>query len=228
MGQKVDPGSFRRGITKNQSSVWCVNFKVFGKILEEDFKIREIFKTEFEPLYNKGGLMVTKIEIRRQFKTIIILIHGTNYHRFLYRERGLRRPEKVGDIFLNLELLRAKIEKNLNRPNEVRLEFKPLLNPVAESSIFAQFITELLEKRVRYRQVFKRMGLCFKRFGIKNYKIQISGRLDGADMARSEWIQEGRLPRQTLRASISYSKTIAKTKYGILGVKLWICDKVVS
>jgi len=228
MGQKVDPNSFRLGITKNQSSIWCVNFKVFGKILEEDFKIREIFRTQVEPLYNKQGLIITKIEIKRQFKTIIILIHGTNYHRFLYRERGLRRPPKIKDVFLNLELLQAKIEKNLNRPNEVSLEFKPLLNPSAESSIFAQFITELLEKRVRYRGVFRKMRLCFKRLGIENYKIQISGRLDGADMARSEWIQEGRLPRQTLRASINYSKTAVKTKYGMLGVKLWICNKVIS
>nr|YP_010338782.1 ribosomal protein S3 [Glaucosphaera vacuolata]UNJ18732.1 ribosomal protein S3 [Glaucosphaera vacuolata] len=204
MGQKIHPLGFRLGITQNHKSLWFSNEKLYPLLLQEDYQIRKYL---VEKLENTG---LSKIQIYRKFDQIEIELH-------------VSRPGMIiGKSGMGIDLLKADLNKLLENKKQIRFNIVEIKNPDAEASLIATFITKKLEKRVVFRRVVRQSLLRLQKAKVKGMKIQVSGRLNGAEIARSEWVREGRVPLQTLRADIDYSYKRAYTTYGVLGVKVWL------
>ena len=204
MGQKVNPHGLRVGVIKNWDSRWYVNDKDFGDTLVEDYNLRKLLKKQ---LYAAG---VPKIEIERDASKVRIHIHCA-------------KPGMViGKGGSEIEKLRIQCEKFLGKP--VAINIVEVKNPDLNAQLVAENIAQQLEKRISFRRAMKQsMGRAMRmRFGAKGIKIQCSGRLGGAEIARSEQYHEGTIPLQTLRADIDYGFAEANTTYGIVGVKVWL------
>lgn len=202
MGQKVHPNGFRVGVIKDWDSRWFVNDSAFGDTLVEDYNLRKYLK---KTLYGAG---VPKIEIERTASKIRIHIHCA------------KPGVVIGRNGAEIEKLRANCQKMLGKP--VFINIVEVKNPDMNATLVAENIAAQLEKRISFRRAMKlAMGRAM-RLGAKGIKTQVSGRVGGAEIARTEHYHEGTIPLQTIRADIDYGFAEAHTTYGRLGVKVWI------
>ena len=205
MGQKVHPTGFRLGISTDYSSKWYANSKDYANYLLEDYRIREYLKLELK------NASVSKIVIERPTKEAVINIHTSR--------PGIVIGKKGEDI----EKFRAKISSILNVDKAlVKVNVKEIKKPELDAQLVAEGITQQLERRIMYRRAMKRAVTNTMRLGALGIKVNVAGRLNGAEIARSEWYREGRVPLHTLDAAIDYGFAEALTTYGIIGVKVWI------
>lgn len=204
MGQKTHPLGFRIGITQKHRSSWFAKTKDYPKLLEEDFLIREHIENKLV------SASISKIEIERKVDQVEIKIYTA-------------RPGIVlGRFATGIENIRHDLQKVLTDNKQIRVDVIEITEPDTEARLLADFITQQLEKRIAFRRAVRQAVQRAQRANVKGIKVQVSGRLNGAEIARSEWVREGRVPLQTLRANIDYSYRIAQTTYGVLGVKVWL------
>ena len=204
MGQKTHPSGFRIGITKPHKSFWFANMKGYPLMLEEDHKIRKYIYGKL----NKAS--ISNIKIDRKVDQIEINIHTA-------------RPGIIlGKMGNGIDNLRKETNNELRLKNKIRIYILEISEPDREAILLGLWIAQQLEKRVAFRRVVRQAIQRAQKSNVKGIKIQIAGRLNGAEIARKEWIREGRVPLQTLRADIDYSYTQAQTIYGTLGIKIWI------
>nr|AND48129.1 ribosomal protein S3 [Flatbergium novo-caledoniae] len=213
MGQKMNPLGFRLGVTQNHHSYWFAQPKNYSKLLQEDRKIRnciEIYvRKHIRSSSNYGG--ITRIEIKRKTDLIQVEIH-TGFPALLVESRGR-----------GIEQLKVDVRNLLNfEDRKLHMTLTEIPKPYGEPNIIAEYIALQLESRVAFRRTMKKAIELAKKTDIRGIKIQIAGRLNGAEIARVEWAREGRVPLQTLRARIDYCYYPAQTIYGILGIKIWI------
>ncbi len=201
MGQKVHPTGLRLGIIKTWDSRWYAD-KDYAGFVEEDFKIRKFLK---EKLYHAG---ISKIEIERFSNQIRLRVFAA--------KPGIIIGKKGAEI----ALLKQELDKLLKQ--EVLIDIKEIRRPETNAQLVAENIAQQLERRIAFRRAMKRSVSSAMRFGAKGIKIICSGRLGGAEMARTEWYKEGRIPLHTLRADIDYGFFEAKTTYGTIGIKTFI------
>ncbi len=208
MGQKIHPIGFRLGITKDHKSCWYADSKRYPELLQEDRQIRGyIEKTLNKPGMNAG---ISDIRIERKADQIDLAIHTA------------RPGVVVGRGGSGIEQLRLGLQEELGGQRQIRINVIEVARVDADATLIAEYITQQLERRVSFRRVVRQAIQRAQRAEVKGIKVQVSGRLNGAEIARTEWIREGRVPLHTLRADIDYSYRTAKTTYGILGVKVWV------
>nr|YP_009396648.1 ribosomal protein S3 [Vertebrata australis]ARW65834.1 ribosomal protein S3 [Vertebrata australis] len=204
MGQKTHPSGFRIGITEFHRSSWFSKMQYYPTIIEEDYKIRSYIENKLE----KAG--IAKVNINRKLDQTEINIHTA-------------RPGIIlGKSGSGIEIIRNEVTKKLKISNKIRLNIIEITEPDREAKLLAQWIAQQLEKRIAFRRALRQGIQKAQKANITGIKIQISGRLNGAEIARKEWAREGRVPLQTLKAHIDYSYTQANTIYGILGIKIWL------
>lgn len=202
MGHKVHPYGFRLGVSTQYNSRWYANSKDFKQYLLADLKTRDFLRKEL------ANASVSKIQIDRPAKSARITIHTA------------RPGSVIGKKGEDIEKLRAKLAGVMNVPVHVAVE--EIKKPELDAYLVAESIAQQLTKRVMFRRASKRAATNAMRLGALGIKIMISGRLNGAEIARSEWSREGRVPLHTLRADIDYATAEALTTYGIIGIKVWI------
>lgn len=213
MGQKTHPTGFRIGVNKVHDSTWFTNYSTYNQVLKEDYLIRQFFEKDWRSLYNKAG--IAKLEIRRKINQLELLIHAA-------RPKAISVNNEDDSTFIEL---RNKVQKILSKPKQIRIKVIQIAKTENESLLVARSLADQLEKRVAFRKAIRQTAQRLQKSGIKGFKLQVSGRLNGAEMARVEWVREGRVPLQTLRADISYATYRAYTTYGVLGIKIWIFNK---
>ena len=213
MGQKTHPTGFRIGVNKTHNSSWFANYSVYSNVLKEDYKIREFFEKKFESIYSKAG--ITKLEIQRKVNQLELIIHAA-------RPKAIALDTDKDNFILNLK---DSIKDLVSESKQVRIKVLQVTKSENESSLVARSIGDQLEKRVAFRKAIRQTTQMLQKSGVKGFKIQVSGRLNGAEIARAEWARDGRVPLQTLRADISYATHRANTIYGVLGIKVWIFNK---
>ena len=202
MGQKVHPYGFRLGVATDWTSTWYVESKDYSKYLLTDLKVRDFLKKKL------SQASVSKIQIERPANTARIVIHTAR--------PGIVIGKKGEDI----EVLRKAVSDIMGIPAHINVE--EIRKPELDSYLVAQSVAQQLERRIMFRRAMKRAVSNAMRLGSEGIKINVSGRLNGAEIARSEWYREGRVPLHTLRADIDYGFAEASTTYGIIGVKVWI------
>jgi small subunit ribosomal protein S3 len=203
MGQKVHPIGIRLGITRDWSSKWYANTGRFAEYVHADQMIRSFVKKKL------ADASVSRIHIERPANKVHITIHTAR--------PGIVIGKKGEDI----ERLRAQVMKLMNL-TEVRINIAEIRKPELDAQLVAEGIAQQLERRVMFRRAMKRAVTNTMRIGAQGVKVRVSGRLNGAEIARSEWYREGRVPLHTLRADIDYGFAEARTTYGTIGVKVWI------
>lgn len=205
MGQKIHPVGFRLGITQEHRSRWFADPDRYPEVLEEDYKIRKYVQ---KTLNNAG---ISEVRIERKADQIDLEV------------RTARPGVVVGRGGQGIEQLRVGLQEMLKAGNrQIRINVVEVTRPDADATLIAEYIAQQLERRVSFRRVVRQAIQRAQKAGIEGIKIQVSGRLNGAEIARTEWTREGRVPLHTLRADIDYSYCTAKTIYGILGVKVWV------
>jgi small subunit ribosomal protein S3 len=204
MGQKTHPLGFRLGITQQHRSSWFELKETYSSSLEEDYKIRK----HIESTLSSAG--ISKIEIHRKSDQIELNIHTS------------RPGIIVGKSGSGIEKLKEELSKSLHSSKQLRINVSELTKADSDASLIAEFIAQQLEKRVAFRRATRQAIQKAQRLNVQGIKVQVSGRLNGAEIARSEWVREGRVPLQTLRADIDYSTKRAQTTYGVLGIKVWV------
>ena len=205
MGQKVHPIGIRLGIVKDWSSKWYANTKDFPGYVKQDHEVRTFIKSKFK------DASISKINIERPSKKANITI--------MTARPGIVIGKKGEDI----ENLRAKLALMMNMHiNDLRINISEIRKPELDAQLVADGIAQQLERRVMFRRAMKRAVTSTMRLGAEGIKVKVGGRLNGAEIARSEWYREGRVPLHTLRADIDYGVAEANTTYGIIGVKVWI------
>src|SRR6266404_2915483 len=202
MGQKINPIGFRLAVNRDWTSKWYANSKHFPTILNEDIKVRAYLKKKL------AHASVGKITIERPAKNARITIHSA------------RPGVVIGKKGEDIETLRANLRKMMG--TEVGLNIEEIRKPEIDAQLVADSIAQQLEKRIMFLRAMKRAMQNAMRLGAQGIKIMSSGRLNGIEIARTEWYREGRVPLHTLRADIDYGLTEAKTTYGHIGVKVWI------
>ena len=203
MGQKVDPRGIRLGITRTWDSKWFAEGKEYLNNFHEDLKIREFIKKNY---YHAG---VSSIQIERTSPTEITIIIDTGKAGILIGRKGAE-----------IEALKGKIEALTNK--KVQVKVQEVKNPNRDGQLVAESIATAIEKRVAYKRAVSQAIQRAEKSGVKGIKIAVSGRLNGAEIARSEWTLSGRVPLHTLRADVDYATATAFTTYGALGIKVWI------
>ena len=202
MGQKVNPHGFRVGVIKDWDSRWYARADKVGDLVVEDYNIRKYLK---ELLFSAG---VPRIEIERDNAKVRIFIHCS------------RPGVVIGKGGAEIERLRMDVEKRIGKP--VALSIVEVKNPDTNAQLIAEGIAAKLEKRIGFRRAMKNAMSRAMRLGVRGIKVMVSGRLGGAEIARSETYHEGTIPLQTLRADIEYGFAEAATTYGRIGVKVWV------
>ena len=202
MGQKIHPTGFRLSISRNWSSRWYASNRDFAGMLAEDIKVREYLKAKLK------NASVSRILIERPAKNARITIFSA------------RPGVVIGKKGEDIENLKRDLGKMLNVPVAVNIE--EVRKPEIDAKLIADSITQQLEKRIMFRRAMKRAMQNAMRLGALGIKIMSSGRLNGIEIARTEWYREGRVPLHTLRADIDYGTSEAKTTYGVIGVKVWV------
>jgi small subunit ribosomal protein S3 len=203
MGQKIHPIGFRLSVQKNWTSKWYSNTKNFADLLHKDIEVRDYLKKKLV------GAGVSKIIIERPAKNAKITIYTA------------RPGVVIGKKGEDIESLRNELKKRMGLP-DVGLTIEEVRKPEIDAQLIADSITQQLEKRIMFRRAMKRAMQNAMRLGAQGIKIMSAGRLNGIEIARSEWYREGRVPLHTLRADIDYGFSEAKTTYGIIGVKVWV------
>ena len=201
MGQKVNPIGIRLGINKDWNSKWFAN-RNYAQLLNQDINLRKYLKKKLM------AAAISRILIERPANNAVVTIHTAR--------PGVLIGKKGGGI----ESLRAEISAQLGVP--VHLNIEEVRKPELDSTLVAEGVAQQLEQRVMFRRAMKRSVTSAMKSGAKGIKICVSGRLGGAEIARSEWYREGRVPLHTFRADIDYGTAESKTTYGIIGVKVWI------
>ena len=206
MGQKTHPLGFRLGIVQEHQSVWYANFNQYANILEEDDKIRTY---------------INSIAKANNISNVKIYRNGVNDQIQLNIETG-KPGILVGDLGSGLETLLTSLKKVLPSNRQLTIKVFEVEKVDLDANLLADLVAEQLEKRVAFRRAIREALQRAQKQNVNGIKIQVSGRLNGAEIARSEWIREGRVPLQTLRADIDYATTEANTIYGVLGIKVWL------
>ena len=205
MGQKVNPLGIRLGITRDWSSKWFASKRQFPALVHTDFRVREFLKEKLK------DASVSRIMIERAAKKVNITIQTAR--------PGIVIGKKGEDI----EKLRGETARMLVMSlQDVRLNIAEIRKPELDAQLVAESISQQIEKRVMFRRAMKRAVMSTMRSGALGIKVRMSGRLNGAEIARTEWYREGRIPLHTFRADIDYGLSEAMTTYGVIGVKVWI------
>jgi small subunit ribosomal protein S3 len=206
MGQKIHPIGFRLGITQEHRARWFAEGKRYPALLQEDYKIRQFI--EKDPVLSTAG--ISKVRIERKADQIEVEIHTA------------RPGVVVGRGGQGIDTLRQGLQKALNNNRQIRINVIEIAKVDADAALIAEFIGQQLERRVSFRRVVRQAIQRAQRAEVQGIKLQVSGRLNGAEIARTEWTREGRVPLHTLRADIDYAYKTASTTYGILGIKIWV------
>ncbi|MBM4217415.1 MAG: 30S ribosomal protein S3 [Gammaproteobacteria bacterium] len=205
MGQKVNPIGVRLGITREWTSKWYAGKKLFPQLVHTDFRVRTLLRKKL------AEASVSRIQIERAANKVNITIETAR--------PGIVIGKKGEDI----EKLRAETAILLGRPvADIRLNIAEIRKPELDAQLVADGIAQQIEKRVMFRRAMKRAVMSTMRSGALGIKVRLSGRLNGAEIARTEWSREGRIPLHTFRADIDYGFGEARTTYGVIGVKVWI------
>ncbi len=202
MGQKVNPKGIRLGIIRDWDSRWYADKKNYANYLLSDIRTRDFL---FEKLKDAS---VSRINIERSDNSAKVIIHTA------------RPGVVIGKKGADIDKLKHQVSKILNVPTHIVIE--EIKRPELNAKLIAENIGQQLERRVMYRRAVKRAISNAIRLGVKGIKIQVGGRLNGAEIARSEWYREGRVPLQTFRADIDYGVFSAHTQYGVIGIKVWV------
>lgn len=213
MGQKTHPTGFRMGINKAHEATWFANYGAYSEVLKEDYKIRKFFEKKFLPVYNKAG--ISKLEILRKVNQLELVVHAA-------RPKAIASETDQNNLILGFK---EELKTLVSGSKQIRIKVLQITNSENESSLVARSIGDQLEKRVAFRKAIRQTTQQLQKNGVKGFKIQVAGRLNGAEIARAEWAREGRVPLQTIRADISYATHRANTIYGVLGIKVWIFNK---
>jgi|TARA_B100000900_G_C20596430_1_gene723619 small subunit ribosomal protein S3 len=208
VGQKTHPTGFRIGINKSHNAIWFANYNAYNEILKEDDKIRKLFQKQTERIYGNAG--ITKLEIQRKVNQLELVVHAA-------RPIVIVREVEQNDLIVKL---RSRLKTLICNSEHIRMKVSQIAKSEQESALVAMSIADQLEKRVAFRKTIRQITEMLRKRGVKGFKIQISGRLNGAEIARAEWVREGRVPLQTIRADISYATHRANTIYGVLGIKV--------
>ena len=202
MGQKIHPTGFRLSVTRDWSSRWYANSKNFPQMLKEDIEVREYLKKKL------AHASVGRVVIERPAKNAKVTVYSA------------RPGVVIGKKGEDIEALKTELQKRMGVPVHVNIE--EIRKPELDSQLIADSIAQQLEKRIMFRRAMKRAMQNAMRLGAQGIKIMSAGRLNGAEIARTEWYREGRVPLHTLRADIDYGTSEAKTTYGIIGIKVWV------
>jgi small subunit ribosomal protein S3 len=205
MGQKVNPIGIRLGITRDWTSKWYADSRTFPKYVESDFRIREFLMKKLKEA------SVGKIHIERPARKANITIHTA------------RPGVVIGKKGEDIESLRVQVAKMAKLSlSDVRINIAEIRKPELDARLVAEGIAQQLERRVMFRRAMKRAVTNTMRLGAQGIKVMVAGRLNGGEIARSEWYREGRVPLHTFRADMDYALAEAMTTYGVIGVKVWI------
>ena len=204
MGQKIHPIGLRLGITQEHRSRWFATSGRYPELLQEDYKIRQYVQK------NLSSAGISEVHIERKADQIDLEI------------RTARPGVVVGRGGQGIENLRTTLQALLGGTRQIRINVVEVTRVDADATLIAEYIAQQLERRVSFRRVVRQAIQRAQRAGVEGIKVQVGGRLNGAEIARTEWTREGRVPLHTLRADIDYSYRTASTIYGILGVKVWI------
>lgn len=205
MGHKVNPVGIRLGITRDWASKWYADSRTFPTYLDADFRIRKLIRDRLKEA------SVSLIQIERSARKANITIHTA------------RPGVVIGRKGEDIESLRQAVAKMCNMPvGDVRISIAEIRKPELDAYLVADGIAQQLERRVMFRRAMKRAVTNTMRLGALGVKVRVSGRLNGSEIARSEWYREGRVPLHTFRADIDYGLAEARTTYGVIGVKVWI------
>jgi small subunit ribosomal protein S3 len=202
MGQKINPTGFRLPVSRNWSSRWFATGPAFARMLKEDLEVRDFLRKKLR------SASVGRIVIERPAKNARITIYSA------------RPGVVIGKKGEDIESLKTTLQKMLGVPVHVNIE--EIRKPELDAQLIADSITQQLEKRIMFRRAMKRAMQNAMRLGAQGIKIMSAGRLNGIEIARTEWYREGRVPLHTLRADIDYGFSEAKTTYGVIGVKCWV------
>lgn len=202
MGQKVHPNGIRLGITKPWISTWYADKSDYANNLNSDWEVRKFLEKKLE------AASVSKIVIERPAKSIRVTIHTA------------RPGVVIGKKGEDVEVLRAEVAKISGTPAQINIA--EIRKPELDAKLVADSIAQQLERRVMFRRAMKRAVQNAMRIGAQGIKVEVSGRLGGAEIARTEWYREGRVPLHTLRADIDYSTSESHTTYGVIGIKVWV------
>lgn len=202
MGQKVHPTGIRLGISKDWTAKWYADSKNFADYLYSDLKAREYLKDKL------SQASISHIQIERPARNVRITIHTAR--------PGMVIGKKGGDI----EVLRQDLSKMMGVPVNINIE--EVRKPELDATLVAESVAQQLERRIMFRRAMKRAVTNAMRLGALGIKVSVAGRLNGAEIARTEWYREGRVPLHTFRADIDYGVAEANTTYGVIGVKVWI------
>jgi small subunit ribosomal protein S3 len=202
VGQKVHPVGMRLGIASDWNSKWYADSKNFAELLEKDLKVRDFLKKKL------AHASVSRIQIERPARTAHITVHTA------------RPGVVIGKKGEDIEALRKQVSDMIGIPVHINIE--EIRKPELDAQLVAEGVAQQLERRIMFRRAMRRAVTSAMRLGAQGIKIYVSGRLNGAEIARSEWYREGRVPLHTLRADIDYGFAEAKTTYGVIGVKVWI------
>jgi len=202
MGQKVHPTGIRLGIVKDWTSTWYADTKNYADYLNMDLGIRDYIKARL------SQASVSRIQISRPASNAVITIHTAR--------PGIVIGKKGEDI----DRLRKEVSARMGIPVNINIE--EIRKPELDATLVAESVAQQLERRIMFRRAMKRAVSNSMRIGAEGIKIKVGGRLNGAEIARSEWYREGRVPLHTLRADIDYGTAEANTTYGLIGVKVWI------
>lgn len=202
MGQKVHPTGIRLGIVKDWTSKWYADSRNFADYLNQDLEVRGFLKKKL------AHASVSRIQIDRPARNAMITVHTAR--------PGIVIGKKGEDI----EALRKEVSKKMGVPVHINIE--EIRKPELDAQLVAESVAQQLERRIMFRRAMKRAVTNSMRLGAQGIRINVGGRLNGAEIARSEWYREGRVPLHTLRADIDYGFAEAHTTYGVIGVKVWI------
>src|ERR1017187_9950161 len=202
MGQKIHPIGFRLSVTRDWTSRWYANSKSFAKMLREDIEVRDYLKKKL------AHASVGRVVIERPAKNARVTIFSA------------RPGVVIGKKGEDIEALKGELQRKMGVPVHVNIE--EIRKPETDAQLIADSIAQQLEKRIMFRRAMKRAMQNAVRLGAQGIKIMSSGRLNGAEIARTEWYREGRVPLHTLRADIDYGTAEAKTTYGVIGIKVWV------
>lgn len=203
MGQKVDPRGLRLGITRTWDSVWYADKKNYIDYFHEDVKLREYIKKNY---YHAG---IAKVGIERTSPSQVVVIIYTAKAGILIGRKGTE-----------IEVLKDKLENMTGK--KVLIKVQEVKNPNEDAQLVAESIASSIEKRVAFKRAMNQAIMKAEKSGVEGIKVAVSGRLNGAEIARTEWSMSGRVPLHTLRADIDYATAEANTTYGVLGIKVWI------
>lgn len=202
MGQKIHPTGFRLSVTRDWSSRWFANSKAFPSMLREDIAVRDYLKKKL------AHASVGRVVIERPAKNARVTVFSA------------RPGVVIGKKGEDIEQLKLDLQRRMGVPVHVNIE--EIRKPEIDAQLIADSIAQQLEKRIMFRRAMKRAMQNAMRLGAQGIKIMSAGRLNGAEIARTEWYREGRVPLHTLRADIDYATSEAKTTYGIIGIKVWV------